>query len=102
MDATCLQGHLCPDRITDSAAIAASVEQLDFSPSCEGRPHKTDPPPADFLVDLHGCAQKFGCAACVQLDRDIFARLREVGVKCEGCGMYFYEFERAITKVVPL
>ena len=94
--ASLADGHISP------AVLSAAIEHLDHHPSCEGRTHKADPPPAQFWADIHGCVQKFGCAVCIQADRDNFTALAEVGLKCAICGYYFYAFEQAFTRVVPL
>jgi hypothetical protein len=76
-----------------------SIEHLAFRPSCQGCCHKSDPPPAQFWFDIHGCVGKFACAACVESDR---AWIQMVGgLHCRHCRRDFATFDAA-AKVVPL
>ncbi|MGW5519087.1 hypothetical protein [Nocardia africana] len=85
---------------TQTRENTAAIEHLDHRPTCEGKQHGNGPrPTAEFWVDIHGCLDKFACAACVNSDRRWFA-MRD-GATCQCCGRYFRTFEEAET-VVPL
>jgi len=76
-----------------------SIEQFDWTRPCESRAHKQNPPPANFLVDIHGCLAKFACLDCVRFDQTEFAR--HGGFTCRHCGKFFATWAEA-EQVMPL
>lgn len=86
--------------MTAPSELPVSIEHLDHRPECEGRRHKGGPAvPATFWVDMHGCFDKFSCAACLDNDRRWFAMVG--GSKCRICRAFFATAAEAMT-VVPL
>lgn len=73
-------------------------------PNCDAKAHPpSEPEPADYLVDWHGCHQRWACNACmvaVQTEFENFME-REPGarIKCVDCDRLYPSFSEFITAI---
>jgi uncharacterized Zn-finger protein len=89
--------------VTAPVETTANIEHLDHQVNCSNAGHKTNPPPAAYYFDQHGCVDGFLCARCMSACERLFARYMETAgaVRCPHCRRVFTTLS-ALAKVVPL
>jgi NAD-dependent SIR2 family protein deacetylase len=73
-------------------------------PHCDAKAHsQSEPEPADYLVDWHGCHQRWACNACMVAVQTAFEEFleREPGARiaCKDCNRLYPTFGEFITNI---